>query len=62
MSEFICIVDDDVSVRNSIEQLLDSDGLKAQCFQDGEEFLTYANSHPVPLAVLESLKAGGWRR
>jgi len=49
-------------VRNSIEQLLDSDGLKAQCFQDGEEFLTYANSHPVPLAVLESLKAGGWRR
>jgi FixJ family two-component response regulator len=53
MSESICIVDDDVSVRNSIEQLLDSDGLKAQCFQDGEEFLTYANSHAVPLAVVD---------
>ena len=37
MSEFIWIVDDDVSVRNSIEQHLDSDGLNAQCFQDGDE-------------------------
>ncbi len=51
--EPICIVDDNVSVRNSIEQLLDSDGLKAQSFEDAEDFLTYARSHAVPLAVLD---------
>jgi FixJ family two-component response regulator len=51
--ELIWIVDDDASVRNSIEQLLDSDGLKAQCFQDGEDFLAYAPSRAVPLAVLD---------
>jgi FixJ family two-component response regulator len=51
--ESICIIDDDASVRNSIEQLLDSDGLKAQGFEDAEEFLAYARSHAVPLAVLD---------
>ena len=49
----IYIVDDDVSVRNSIEQLLDSDELKAQSFEDAEKFLAYARSHAVPLAVLD---------
>ena len=51
--ESICIVDDDASVRNSIEQLLDSDGLKGQSFEDPEDFLAYAGSHAVPLAVLD---------
>jgi CheY-like chemotaxis protein len=51
--EPICIVDDDASVRNSIEQLLDSDGLKAQSFEDPEDFLVYARSHAVPLAILD---------
>jgi DNA-binding NtrC family response regulator len=51
--ESICIVDDDASVRNSIEQLLDSEELKAQSFEDAEEFLAYARSHVVPLAVLD---------
>src|SRR5580704_18150800 len=32
----ICILDDDASVRHSTEQLLDSDGLKAQSFEDAE--------------------------
>jgi len=49
----ICIVDDDASVRNSIEQLLDSEGLKAQSFEDAEEFLAYARSHEVPLAIID---------
>jgi FixJ family two-component response regulator len=40
-------------VRNSIEQLLDSEGLEAQSFEDAEDFLAYARSHAVPLAVLE---------
>ena len=51
--ESICIVDDDGSVRNSIVQLLDSEGLKAESFEDAEDFLAYARSHAVPLAVLD---------
>ena len=49
--ESICIVD--ASVRNSIEQLLDSDGLKAQSFEDAEVFLAHARSHAVSVAVLD---------
>jgi FixJ family two-component response regulator len=51
--ESICIVDDDASVRNSIEQLLDSDCLTAQSFESGEDFLAYAESHAVRLALLD---------
>src|SRR5271169_4607163 len=51
--ESICILDDDASVRHSIEQLLDSDGLKALSFEDAEVFFAYARSHAVPLAVLD---------
>jgi FixJ family two-component response regulator len=49
----ICILDDDASVRHSIEQLLDSDGLKALSFEDAEDFLTHARSHAVSLVVLD---------
>jgi len=49
----ICIVDDDASVRNSTVQLLDSDGLRAQSFEDAEDFLAYARSHAVALAILD---------
>ena len=51
--EPICIIDDDASVRNSIEQLLDSDGLEAQSFEGAEAFLAYARSHAVRLAILD---------
>jgi FixJ family two-component response regulator len=51
--ESICILDDDASVRHSIVQLLDSDGLKAQSFENAEVFFAYARSHAVPLAVLD---------
>jgi FixJ family two-component response regulator len=40
-------------VRHSIEQLLDSDGLRAQSFEDAEAFFAHARSHAVPLAVLD---------
>jgi CheY-like chemotaxis protein len=50
---FTCILDDDASVRNSIVQLLDSDGLKAQSFEDAEVFFAYARSHPVSLALVD---------
>jgi FixJ family two-component response regulator len=51
--ELICILDDDPSVRDSIEQLLDSDELRARSFEDAEDFLAHARSHPVPLALLD---------
>ena len=49
----ICILDDDASVRHSIVELLDSEGLKAQSFEDAEVFFAYARSHAVPLALLD---------
>jgi FixJ family two-component response regulator len=52
----ICILDDDASVRRSMEQLLDSDGLKAQSFEDAEDFLAHARSHAVRLAVQAQLR------
>lgn len=52
-TDSICILDDDASVRNSIVQLLDSDGLKAESFEDAEMFFTHACSHSVSLAVLD---------
>jgi FixJ family two-component response regulator len=51
--ESICILDDDASVRNSIVQLLDSDGLKGLTFEDAEVFFSHVRSHKVPLAVLD---------
>jgi FixJ family two-component response regulator len=52
-TESICILDDDSSVRRSLVQLLDSDGLMALTFENAEDFLAHARSHPVPLAVLD---------
>jgi FixJ family two-component response regulator len=49
----ICILDDDRSVLHSIEQLLDSDGLKGLSFEDPEDLLAHARSHAVPLAVVD---------
>ncbi len=57
-SDSICILDDDASVRHSIEKLLDSDGLKAQSFEDAEIFFAHARSHAVPLAVLDVHRQG----
>ena len=51
--EFICILDDDASVSHSIVQLLDSDGLMAQSFEDAEVFFAHACSHTMPLALLD---------
>src|SRR5712672_393542 len=49
----ICILDDDASVRSSIVQLLDSDGLKAQSFEDAEVFFAHARSNAVSLALVD---------
>ena len=49
----ICILDDDASVRNSIVQLLDSDGLKAQSFENVEVFFAHARSNAISLALVD---------
>jgi len=51
--ETICVLDDDASVRSSIERLLDSDGLSAETFERPDEFLARASQHKVALAVLD---------
>jgi DNA-binding NtrC family response regulator len=51
--ESICILDDDSSVLRSIEQLLDSDGMKATSFEYAEDLLAHARNHPVLLAVID---------
>lgn len=49
----ICIVDDDSSMRRSIQQLLDSDGLMAVTFENAEDFLAHVCRYSVSLAVLD---------
>jgi FixJ family two-component response regulator len=49
----ICILDDDSSVLNSLRELLDSDGFEAQTFDNPDQFLAYAQEHPIKLAVLD---------
>jgi FixJ family two-component response regulator len=49
----ICVVDDDISVLRSLQELLASDGLEAQTFDDPEKFLDYTRTHNVKLAVLD---------
>ena len=52
-SDSICILDDNASVRSSMVQLLDSDGLKAQSFEDAEVFFAHVRSHAVSLALVD---------
>lgn len=49
----VCIVDDDVSVLKSMHYLLASEGLQVRPFNRAEEFLNYAQDHPVPLVVTD---------
>jgi FixJ family two-component response regulator len=49
----ICVVDDDISVLCSLQEVLASDGLEAQAFDDPEKFVDYARTHTVKLAVLD---------
>jgi two-component system nitrogen regulation response regulator GlnG len=49
----ICILDDDASVRSSMVELLDSDGLTAQSFEDAEVFFAHASTHAVSLALID---------
>ena len=52
-SNTICVLDDDASVRSSLERLLDSDGLAARTFERANDFLAFAAGHKVALAVID---------
>jgi FixJ family two-component response regulator len=49
----ICVLDDDSSVLNSLQELLASDGFAAKTFDSPDEFLVYAQERPVKLAVID---------
>ena len=49
----ICLVDDDPSVRQALSRVLESAGIGVCAFATGEDFLSYAVSHPVSVVVLD---------
>lgn len=49
----ICILDDDLSVLSSLQELLGSDGFEATTFDKPKQFLAFALEHEVKLAVLD---------
>lgn len=53
MSKTICLVDDDPSVRKALSRLLEFAGIGVCEFATGEDFLSYAVSHPVSVVVLD---------
>src|ERR1700746_79207 len=49
----VCIIDDELSVRESLSDLLESMGLKAQAFVSADEFLTTSSSEAPSCLVLD---------
>jgi len=49
----VCLVDDDVSVLQSMHYLLASEGFKVRPFNKAEDFLTYASKNRVPVVVTD---------
>jgi two-component system response regulator FixJ len=49
----VCLLDDDVSVLNSMRFLLLSEGFKVRAFSNPEEFLAHASKNPVPVLVTD---------
>ncbi|MBV8214924.1 MAG: response regulator [Verrucomicrobia bacterium] len=49
----ICVLDDDLSVLSSLQELLESDGFEAATFDNPEKFIAYALEHAVKLVVLD---------
>lgn len=49
----ICVLDDDPSMLRAIDRLLSSAGLEAQLFSEQHDFLSYARSNSVAVAVID---------
>ena len=52
-SKAVCLVDDDLSVRNSVGRLLESAGFEVRTFAEPETFLDYVAKNPVAVAILD---------
>lgn len=52
-TEIVCLVDDDLSVLESIQRLLASDGLSVRGFNKPKEFLAHVQNHAVPVVILD---------
>jgi FixJ family two-component response regulator len=53
MSAFIAVVDDDISVRESLESLIRSVGLEVKVFASAEEFLNAAHPRKADCLILD---------
>jgi len=49
----ICLVDDDPPMLKALDRLLSAVGFQAQLFHEPLDFLSYASSHSVALAVID---------
>ena len=49
----ICLVDDDSSMLKALDRLLSAVGSQAQLFHEPLDFLSYASSHSVAVAVID---------
>ena len=49
----VCLLDDDISVLNSMRFLLLAEGFNVRTFSNPEEFLAYATRNPVPVLVTD---------
>jgi FixJ family two-component response regulator len=52
-SKLIAIVDDDQSVQNALQDLIESEGLSAQCFGSAEQFLESGEQHRVACLIVD---------
>jgi FixJ family two-component response regulator len=52
-TNLICVLDDDLSVLSSLQELLESDGFEAATFDNPKTFIAYALEHEVKLLVLD---------
>jgi FixJ family two-component response regulator len=52
-SKLIVIVDDDKSVRNALQGLLESEGLSALCFGSAEQFLESGAQHRTACLIVD---------
>lgn len=49
----VCLLDDDISVLNSMRYLLLAEGFTVRAFNNPEEFLAYAANNPVSVLVTD---------
>ena len=57
-SKLIAIVDDDQSVQNTLQDLIESEGLSARCFGSAEKFLESGEQHNAACLIADIRMSG----